>query len=1135
MNTKQVFFAVNRVSQLATAGKLTGLWSSHARGVAKISTPFVVALASLAFSAAPASAEVAPAPAWQTTVVAFPTVQPAGIGRKGRYDVVLENVGAKTSEGEVTVKDVLPAGLSATSLKNAGGCAIATRSEVLCAFSPELVPSGFAVVTIEYEVTGALALGSSLVDVATVSGGGAEKPARGEAVTTVGGEHSVAPPGVLKFAFQPTGPAGEPFERAGGHPNFVTTTLLLNDERNESESFNSEFKPVEPVKDLEFYLPLGFLGDVSVAGQCPPTVVELEDNVSGCPPSSEVGTILAMISYGVYAAAFTSTHEPFIYNMVPEKGYAAEFAFASNNLTFFLYASVVRRDGQYVVRIAVPGLPAVSSFVGSIVTFYGDIAEHFIREETGEPASIDRGAFLTDPSDCEASPQALGAQVDFDTWTEPGKVLAGSATPYPQLEGCGLLTSGFSAMLSAAPDTSVGGDTTQADEPSGYKLDLQTPQAPDGRTGLGSPPYKDVGVTFPEGVSLSPGAANGLVACPAAGPHGIDFPSETTVPGAPGGPAGEGEEIGADGLARPAAGHCPGSSQIATARASSPLLQEELVGHLFLAEPECGNAAHSNPCTPEDAANGTLYRLYLELETPKEGVVIKLPGKAMVNPSTGRITTIFEDTPQFPVSDLSVEMNGGPRAPLANPQSCGSVATTGSVTPWSAPFTPAASLSSSFSVTGCSGGFAPAFSAGSTSTQAGAHSPFTFTLKREDGEQNIDAISTTLPQGLLASVANVAQCPEPQASQGGCPSSSEVGTTTVGVGPGQDPYYTTGHVFFTGPYNGAPFGLSIVVPAVAGPFNLGNVIVRVGLHINPNTAQVTATSSPLPQIIDGAPLRIRTINVTLNNPAFTFNPTNCSQLNITGTVASTQGASANVSSPFAAAGCKSLPFKPRFSATTVANASKAHGASLDVRVTSKGGPQAAGEEANIRSVKVDLPKQLPSRLTTLQKACTEAQFVANPAGCPKESDIGTASASTPVLAHPLAGPAYLVSHGGAAFPDLEIVLQGEGVTLVLDGNTNIKKGITSSDFKTVPDAPISSFELKLPTGKYSVLGANLPEKARYDFCGQALSMPTEIVAQNGMVLKQTTKIGVNGCPKVKKKAKPKKHKKKATKSTRRGK
>jgi uncharacterized repeat protein (TIGR01451 family) len=1100
----------------------------------------------LAFSVAPASAEVTPEPAWQATVVAFPTVQPRGVGSTGRYDVVVENIGAKNSEGQVTVKDDLPAGLSATQAAAAprrGGssCPVESGTEVVCTFPMDAVPSGFMVVTIEYEVTGTIS--SPLVDVSTVSGGGAEKTASGEAVTTVDreqpGERSVAMSGITKFAFQATGPAGEPFERAGGHPQFVTTTVLLNDELNKNVDLNEAYKPVEPVKDLEFYLPLGFLGDVAVADECPPALMEVELGVSGCPQASRVGTILPMLIDDVYANTSDPTHEHGIYNMIPEKGYAAEFAFSFNNVTYFIYATVVRRDGQYVVRIAIPDLPGIASFVGSIVTFYGDIQEHFVREESGAEVSFDRGALLTDPSDCEAGTSAGEAQFAFDTWKEPGVMHENSFDAFPKLEGCDLLSGGFSAALSAAPDTSVGGDTTQADEPSGYKLDLETPQAPNGGTGLGSPPYKDVQVTFPEGVSLSPGAANGLVACPASGAHGIDFPSETSVPGDTGGPAGEGEEIGADGLARPAAGHCPGASQIAITRASSPLLREELAGHLLLAEPECGNAAHSNPCTPEDAANGTLYRLYLELEAPKEGVIVKLAGKAMVNPATGRITSIFEDTPQFPVSDLTIEMNGGPRAPLANPQSCGTATTTGQITPWSAPYTPAASTLSSFNVTGCASVFSPAFSAGSVSSQAGVHSPFTFTLKREDGEQNVGAISTTLPEGLLASVASVAQCPEPQASQGGCPSSSEVGTTTVGVGSGQEPYYVTGHVFFTGPYDGDPFGLSIVVPAVAGPFNLGSVIVRVGLHIDPSTAQVTATSSPLPQIIDGAPLRIRTINVMLNNPAFTFNPTSCSALSITGTVASTQGASASVSSPFAAAGCRGLPFKPKFAATTAGHASKAGGASLTVRVTSKGGPQAgAGEEANIKSVKVDLPKQLPSRLTTLQKACSEAQFAANPAGCPQESDVGTAVASTPVLAHPLAGPAYLVGHGGAAFPDLEIILQGEGVTLVLDGSTDIKKGITSSDFKTVPDAPISSFELKLPTGKYSVLSTDLPEKAKYDLCGQALDMPTEIVGQNGMVLKQTTKVDITGCSKIKKKAKKKtthKKAKKASKSNRRGK
>jgi hypothetical protein len=291
------------------------------------------------------------------------------------------------------------------------------------------------------------------------------------------------------------------------------------------------------------------------------------------------------------------------------------------------------------------------------------------------------------------------------------------------------------------------------------------------------------------------------------------------------------------------------------------------------------------------------------------------------------------------------------------------------------------------------------------------------------------------------------------------------------------------------------------------------VIVRAAINVDPHTAQITVTSDPLPTILSGIPLDLRTVNVMIDRPGFIFNPTNCAPAGVTGAITSTGGAIAPASTRFEAANCANLPFKPVFTASTGGSASKANGASLDVKVSSKGGPQPGGGEANIKSVKVDLPKQLPSRLTTLQKACLAATFETNPADCPKESDVGTAAAVTPVLAHPLSGPAYLVSHGGAAFPDLEIVLQGEGIVLILDGKTDIKKGVTSSTFKTVPDAPISSFELKLPTGKYSILGAYVPASANYNLCGTSLAMPTEITGQNGAVIKQTTNIAVTGCGK----------------------
>jgi hypothetical protein len=283
------------------------------------------------------------------------------------------------------------------------------------------------------------------------------------------------------------------------------------------------------------------------------------------------------------------------------------------------------------------------------------------------------------------------------------------------------------------------------------------------------------------------------------------------------------------------------------------------------------------------------------------------------------------------------------------------------------------------------------------------------------------------------------------------------------------------------------------------------VVVRSSIAVNPATAALTITSDPLPQFVDGVQLRLRRISVEVNRPGFMLNPTNCAAQDVTATITAAQGASSTVSTPFEVGGCASLPFSPKFSASTQAKTSKANGASLTVTVKSTPG------QTNIAKVDLQLPKALPSRLTTLQKACTAAQFNANPAGCPEASDIGTARAVTPILNTPLTGPAYLVSHGGAAFPDVEFVLQGEGITIVLDGRTEIKKGITYSRFETVPDAPISSFETSLPEGPHSILGANLPASANGSMCGQSLSIPTIITAQNGKQIKQSTKIAVTGC------------------------
>jgi hypothetical protein len=347
----------------------------------------------------------------------------------------------------------------------------------------------------------------------------------------------------------------------------------------------------------------------------------------------------------------------------------------------------------------------------------------------------------------------------------------------------------------------------------------------------------------------------------------------------------------------------------------------------------------------------------------------------------------------------------------------------------------------------------------------------------------------------------------------------------TGVGPGPNPLFVGGKAYLTGPYNGGPYGLSVVVPAVAGPYDFGTVVVRQSIRIDPHTAQVTDVSDPFPTIIDGIPLRLRRVDVTLNRPGFTFNPTSCGKLAFNGTIggsplgsprrlvgtigyATQPGASSSFTTPFQVTNCTTLKFQPKFTVSTAGKTTKADGASLNVKLSYP--KTAQGVEANITRVKVDLPKQLPSRLTTLQKACTAKQFELNPANCPKESKIGYATVHTPILPAPLSGPAIFVSHGGEAFPSLIMVLQGNGITLDLVGTTFISKaGITSSTFKTVPDAPVGSFELNLPVGKFSALAAN------GNLCTSKLAMPTEFLAQNGAKINESTPVSVTGCAKAK--------------------
>jgi hypothetical protein len=686
-----------------------------------------------------------------------------------------------------------------------------------------------------------------------------------------------------------------------------------------------------------------------------------------------------------------------------------------------------------------------------------------------------------------------------DSWAQPGSFIAPAVPVFePSMNGCNRLP--FSPSISVAADGRAGSS------PTGLTVGIHVPQAVSlDPEGLGEADVKNTTVTLPEGVALNPSAADGLEAC-------------TLLTGREKTQEEKEEKSEIEGLdletAQPA--NCPEASKVGLVRIKTPLLPNELTGAAYLA------AQDQNPF-------GSLVALYVVAQDPVSGTLIKLAGEVKPDPVSGQLVSTFLNTPQLPFEDFKLEFFGGDRAPLGTPALCGTYTTLASIAPWSenAP----AEASSTFEIASGPNGapcpnptgdmdpktlpFSPSLAAGTTSIQAGGLTPFTMTVSREDGEQNIQQLQLHMPPGLSGLLAGVELCSEAQADAGTCGPNSLIGETTVSVGLGGDPYSVTGgKVYITGPYEGAPFGISVVVPAKAGPYNLGTVVVRGRIEVDPTTAALTVTTDSagpyaIPHILDGIPLEIKHVNFTTTRPGFTFNPTNCDPMAVTGSVDSVEGASSAVSVPFQVTNCAVLAFKPGFAVSTSGKPSRANGASLAVKLTYPSAP--FGSQANIARVKVELPKQLPSRLTTLQKACTSATFEANPAKCPAASIVGHAKAITPLVPVPLEGPAYFVSHGGEAFPSLVLVLQGYGVTIDLVGSTFIDKaGITSSTFKTVPDQPVDSFELTLPQGPYSALAAH------GNLCKDKLTMPTEFLAQNGAEIHQTTKIAVTDCPKAKK-------------------
>jgi hypothetical protein len=960
---------------------------------------------------------------------------------------------------------------------------------------------------------------------ASVTGGGAPAAKARQPLTV---SDAPVPFGVSSYEMSPEEAGGGVDTQAGSHPFQLTTGFRLNQ--------NFEDRPTGMVKDLHFKLPPGLIGNPTPFPQCSLADYLHED----CPVDTVVGVSTGIARFFLFNEWIDITYAEPLYNLEPAAGEPARFGFIVLEHEFgerapVLLNTAVRTGRDYGITVSVANITQQAEFLSSETVFWGvpgDPRHNSARGLkcllvlAGEecPASAVAShppPLLSLPTSCDGP---LHTTVEADSWLEPGAFASLTNTePMPALDGCN--------RLPFVPQIKVSPDGQQASKPTGITVDVHVPQ--EGQlnpAGLAQSNVKDITVTLPEGVTLNPSGGDGLSACSEAqiGFEGAKELEPESEPGVktlafssklPG-------SYGASESLQPGVNFCPNASKIAEATVRTPLLPNPLKGFVYLASPQ------NFDVFPQENPFETHVAMYLVVEDPVSGSLVKLPGSVELGGqpgvqglAPGQIRSRFADNPQLPFEDAELHFFGGERAPLTSPSRCGAYTTNATFTPWSGG--EPVNSQSTFEVTSgpngnpCPGAalpFSATLASGTTNNNAESYASLDTTMSREDGQQPIQSVTLHYPAGVSGLLSGVKLCGEAEANAGTCGPESQIGETVVSVGVGGDPFTVTGgKVFITGPYEGAPFGLSITNPAKAGPFDLKEgrpVVVRAKIEVNPSTAALTITTDPsgssfaIPTIIEGFPLQIQHVNVLVNRPGFTFNPSNCAPTAVTGVIDSSEGASSPVSVPFQATNCAFLKFTPKFTVSTSGKTSKAGGASLTAKVTEPSEP--FGSQANISKVKVELPKQLPSRLTTLQKACTAAQFEVNPAGCPTPSVIGHARVVTKLVPVPLEGPVYFVSHGGEAFPSLEIVLQGYGVRIVLVGATFISKaGITSTTFRTVPDQPFETFEITLPEGKYSALAAN------GNLCAQKLAMPNEFTGQNGAAIHESTAISVTGCAKAK--------------------
>jgi hypothetical protein len=1047
-------------------------------------------------SAAPAAA---PSPAWTIQSLASPTSfdasHPAGLDN---YQVHVTNSGGHETDGsQITIVNTLPKGLTVekvslfpprqilTDIAPAPTCETNTVSDVTtvtCQVTESVLPSAQPAklnpgdeLLLQITVATPPSASGSLINHVRVEGGGAGV-VEGKFENRVADAHT--PAGFTEFETTLTGPDGLPATGAASHPYQYTTSFAVNLERTPPGSSYPVAPAEGELREIEVALPPGLAGNPTAVGRCTPqqfNTFETKSSegqgnfaVNECPLGSVVGLAMVQQLDGERAKLKAP-----VYNLVPPKGMPAQFGFQPTLGVPVYINTKVRSSSDYGITAYLHNVTQAALVTASRITMWGvpwDKGHDSMRGECAQsgfglcPVAGQPLPFLRLPSSCQ---NPLLTTMSFQTWTLPPAFAAAADTVSPPTD-CHLPP--FTPTIEAKPTTSVG------DSPSGLHFHLHLPQREreEQFEGLAEADLRDARVTLPRGLVVNPASAAGRGACSTA-EVGL-----TTA-------SGESPIHFDESPAR-----CPDASKIGVVEAVAPAVDHPIAGTVYLAK------QLDNPF-------GSLIAIYIVLEDPQTGIVVKLAGKVTPDPETGQLTTTVSESPQLPVEDFRFDFFDGPRAPLRTPVSCGAYVTSTEMTPWSAPQGASAFPSGSFDVTSgpegpCSNGaLAPRLNAGLAAPTAGAYSSFSLRLSRVDGTDEFAAVDVTTPTGLVAKLAGVPYCQEAEiaravsrsapgqgaleASQSSCPPASAIGTTTAGAGAGPAPFYTGGNVYLAGPYRGAPLSMVAVVPAVAGPFDLGVIVNRIALHVDPESAQVTARSDPLPRILYGIPLDVRDIRVNLDRPNFTLAPTSCEPKAIAAGVRGVSGASASVSNRFQVGGCEALAFRPHLSLRLRGGTKRGRYPALTATVRY---PQGSNY-ANTAAVSVALPRSEFLAQSHIRTICTRVQFAAGT--CPKGSIYGRARAESPLLAEPLTGPVYLRSSSNP-LPDLVMALNGQ-IDVVAVARIDSHKGGIRSVFPAVPDAPLSKVVLEMPGGKKGLL-----ENSR-NVCKRVSRARVRFTAHNG--------------------------------------